>query len=558
MHRLRRHWRYVLTKYRCTGFAAVIILVRVCARKIRAGRIFNEEKLMLISLVSAGSSSRIGDSSDNHQIPLFIRMGLVHAILLFGTNNVDPSGLTAEEIHLRSIGSKLVLASRISFAAFIWVSKLTVSEFLKGIAKASWTNRYQRGLDFIRIFLLATFIAVVIATLAACQPFDHYWQVVPTASAQCRLGYAQLITMGACDIITDMLLVAYPIPIIVRSRMPLKRKICLIGLFSLSICLIAITATRVPEVIAKNGRQQYRTVWASCEILASAAVANAVVLGSFVRDRGIKRNRFKRGSTVDSAERTIATHRSTLKPTMDSDEDLFHALGCRVPTQLQNTESPIARPAPVAFVHSDDYFMSGGKASPSTPMSPMSPLSPTTLEPATTEAHRQPSPHDSADALPKTEPPTYTHSTSPKRSPRTRMPPRTVSSVTFWDVGGLLETGGPSVSLSGSGSASPSPAASTGPPSPNTGLRGPGVAALDFAPLRPPSHGLFNRLSSRSRSPRWSSQRAGSRGSGVEVGEPMRMATPSSSRTPPATTTPTRTARSGTVMSLQDVGGLLG
>jgi hypothetical protein len=44
-------------------------------------------------------------------------MGLVHVVLLFGTNNAITTGLSAEDIHLRSIGSRLVLGSRVFYAA---------------------------------------------------------------------------------------------------------------------------------------------------------------------------------------------------------------------------------------------------------------------------------------------------------------------------------------------------------------------------------------------------------------------------------------------------------
>lgn len=49
-------------------------------------------------------------------IPLLIRMALVHVILLYGTNNVLTEGLTERQIYHRSIGSRLVLASRIFYA----------------------------------------------------------------------------------------------------------------------------------------------------------------------------------------------------------------------------------------------------------------------------------------------------------------------------------------------------------------------------------------------------------------------------------------------------------
>ncbi|KAL1306070.1 hypothetical protein AAFC00_004194 [Neodothiora populina] len=423
----------------CTGFAAVIILMRVFGRLIRTGRIFSEDTIMLCSL-----------------IPLLIRMGLVHVILLFGTNNVMTEGMTAKQIHLHSIGARLVLASRIFYAMFIWVSKLTVSQFLKRLARASWKRSYQRGLDFIRIFLLLTFIAVVIATLAECQPFDHYWQVLPDPGPQCRQGYAHLITMGSADIISDILLVCWPIPIIIQARMPLKRKLSLTFLFSLSLGLIAITATRVPEVIGRHGRQQYRTVWASAEILASAAVANAVVLGSFVRDRGIKRNKYKRSSTLDSIDR-VSTRRPTLIPA-DSDEDLFRSIGCRLPPELASPGTAVARPAPVALT-SEDYFMTGA--------APMSPLHKSgtvhrsgSMAGLNLEENSDDSPHDSADALPKAD---ITIASSPNLyRPSTK-------SISFWDVGGLLEEG-PMTS-----------SAATTQTTSSSSTRALGVAAHDFA-----------------------------------------------------------------------------
>lgn len=54
--------------------------------------------------------------------------------------------------------------------------KLTVSEFLKRITIRIWRRSYEITLQAIRVFLILTFGAVVIATLTECQPFvgvDH-------------------------------------------------------------------------------------------------------------------------------------------------------------------------------------------------------------------------------------------------------------------------------------------------------------------------------------------------------------------------------------------------
>ena len=90
----------LLLSWWCTGFALAIILVRIAGRYVRTERLFREDKIMALSI-----------------IPLLARMGLVHLVLLWGTNNAVTTGLAPLDIHHRVVGSKLVLASRIMYAA---------------------------------------------------------------------------------------------------------------------------------------------------------------------------------------------------------------------------------------------------------------------------------------------------------------------------------------------------------------------------------------------------------------------------------------------------------
>ncbi|EAT86116.2 hypothetical protein SNOG_06285 [Parastagonospora nodorum SN15] len=330
----------LLYSWWCTIFSIVIIGFRVSGRYIRNERLFREDKIMAWSI-----------------IPLAARMGCVHIVLIYGTNNVDVSQLTDPLIiRHREIGSQCVLAARIFYAMFIWMAKFTVSEFLKRLTERFWKKGYEWGLRGIRIFLVVTFVIVFIATLAECHPFTHYWQVIPDPGPRCRQGYAQLLTMGITDIITDILLVAFPIPIIFRSAMPLKRKLSLTALFSLSIILIGVTSARMPLVIDRRGLQQFRTVFASTEVLAAAIVSNAIILGSFLRDRGVKKAKFKAPSTNDSMERRGSARRMT-DQTCSSDENLARSLGFRTAPELAENRPTVPRPAPVA----DIGLLSSGK-----------------------------------------------------------------------------------------------------------------------------------------------------------------------------------------------------
>lgn len=90
----------LLYSWWCTIFSLVIIGFRLSGRYIRNERLFREDKIMAWSI-----------------IPLLARMGCVHVVLIFGTNNADVSALTDPvKIHHREIGSRLVLAARIFYA----------------------------------------------------------------------------------------------------------------------------------------------------------------------------------------------------------------------------------------------------------------------------------------------------------------------------------------------------------------------------------------------------------------------------------------------------------
>ncbi|KAF2704575.1 hypothetical protein K504DRAFT_390003 [Pleomassaria siparia CBS 279.74] len=389
----------LLYSWWCTIFSLVIILVRLAGRYIRNEQLFREDKIMACSI-----------------IPLLARMAFVHVVLIYGTNNVDAENITdLTVIHQHEIGAKMVLAARVFYALFIWMAKFTVSEFLKRMTQRFWKKGYETGLKGIRIFLLITFIGVFIATLSECQPFSHYWQVIPDPGPRCRQGYAHLLTMGITDIITDILLVVFPIPIILRSSMRLKRKISLILLFSMSIMLIVLTGARIPLVIRRRGLQQFRTVFASSEVLAATFVSNAIVLGSFLRDKGVKKAKYRGGSTSDSMDRRSSTRRSTLQQ-WGSDEDLARSLGYRTKPELAERPDTATRIAPVADL---DILATHGPAAPFSDTNWQFPTSES--RPSQSSGEFESKPIITEEPLP-----------SPRVGGRR---------VSFYDVGGLLENG---------------------------------------------------------------------------------------------------------------------
>ncbi len=104
-------------------------------------------------------------------------------------------------------------------------------------------------------------------------------------------------------------------------------------------------------VTVRHSSQQFRSLLASIEILAAAAVSNALVLGSFVRDRGTKKQRFRFGSTGghSSLDRSnTGPRRAITAKNWGSDADLVGDLGMRLDPELTEKPSASPRPAPVA------------------------------------------------------------------------------------------------------------------------------------------------------------------------------------------------------------------
>ena len=207
----------------------------------------------------------------------------------------------------------------------LWTLKFTTLEFLNRLAGASMKKAYLRLIIFLRCALAVSFLAVLISDLAECQPFSHYWQVVPDPGPQCRQGFAQLLTMGVSSAILDTILVAFPVPIILSTRIATKRKVLLVMLFCFGFLTVGITVYRIPKIMDQQGDQVVRSMWASVELLAATTVANLVALGSFLRDSGAKKRKFRQdynSSGATTSRRQGQTMTSDWDRTVDRDKTL--------------------------------------------------------------------------------------------------------------------------------------------------------------------------------------------------------------------------------------------
>lgn len=193
---------------------------------------------------------------------------------------------------------------------------------------------YLRLTMIMRYALGVSFLAVLITDLAVCRPISNSWKVTPDPGGQCRQGFVQLITMGAASALIDIILIVFPVPIILSTRIPTKRKVLLVMLFCFGFLTVSITLFRVPKIIQLQGDQIFRSMWASIELLAATTVANIVALGSFLRDSGAKKTKFRPGYH-SSGTTSRGGHGVTTGATW---EDLEHAKSHQQPRKTDSDE----------------------------------------------------------------------------------------------------------------------------------------------------------------------------------------------------------------------------
>lgn len=171
-----------------------------------------------------------------------------------------------------------------------WAAKSLTSNTSGGRAINTFLSRYLN--DSFYAFLGISYVGVLLSEAAECRPFSNYWQVIPTATPACRVSYAHLFTMGIFNILTDLALVTLPLPMTFSARLPTKIKAETLLLMLFPLLNIAFTCYRLPSIVADGGSQRHRTLLASIDFLISTVSSNALVVVSFLQDRGFKKLKY--------------------------------------------------------------------------------------------------------------------------------------------------------------------------------------------------------------------------------------------------------------------------
>ncbi|KAL8989206.1 MAG: hypothetical protein Q9169_008408 [Polycauliona sp. 2 TL-2023] len=154
-------------------------------------------------------------------------------------SNYLPEGVAEEftpEEHANAIyGSKFVMILEEFMLANTWLCKACLLILYHQMTLGLKQNKLVK---LVGAYCILGYILIQILYLGVwCRPIQQYWQV-PVDNSQCASYYHHLITSAVFNITSDLMMLYIPLPILIKARLPLKRKIILCGVFSLGILVV--------------------------------------------------------------------------------------------------------------------------------------------------------------------------------------------------------------------------------------------------------------------------------------------------------------------------------
>ncbi|CAI6340137.1 unnamed protein product [Periconia digitata] len=157
---------------------------------------------------------------------------VIHIQTFTPTNLLNPADnivLTPEDIKLREYGSKLVLVTEHLQMVVIWSLKGCL---LILYSRMTMSLRHSIMVKVVAGYTVGSFVVMEILWFIWCRPFSDYWKV-PAPSLNCSAETNHMITNAVFNISTDIMIICLPMPILISSQLPLRRKLTLCSIFAL-------------------------------------------------------------------------------------------------------------------------------------------------------------------------------------------------------------------------------------------------------------------------------------------------------------------------------------
>ncbi|KAG0645386.1 hypothetical protein D0Z07_9015 [Hyphodiscus hymeniophilus] len=232
-----------------TGGAVAIMLLRLFLKQLRQQGMKLGEYFTIAAIVS-----------------ILLRGAVIHVALHHGCREENDGVYSQGYISARGWGQVDDCQSNVLYDIKC-VIMCVLQRLLKGLGAEKITRFYWAILG-------VTFVVAFIVAFTGCHPFKLYYQVIPNPGT-CAKGIIQLEVSSALNMATDLMLIALPLPSLIKIKRPLMERLRLVGLFLVGLTIVAVTMTRLLMNVVLFHRSGQSHNVANVEIFFAAFVANA-------------------------------------------------------------------------------------------------------------------------------------------------------------------------------------------------------------------------------------------------------------------------------------------
>jgi len=192
-------------------------------------------------------------------------------------SNLLPPGfdfqlLSPEDLARRRYGSKMVVVVEQTQIAVIWACKACLLIMYHRLTRTALRNE-NVAIKLLFAYVALGFVVMEVLYFAVwCRPVTEYW-AVPTSSSQCNALINHRIVKAVFNLSSDIVMLVIALQMLIRSLLPLKRKLILCGIFSLGIFVI-IASILNSYYSFMNPYKQTWTFWYVRESSTAILVAN--------------------------------------------------------------------------------------------------------------------------------------------------------------------------------------------------------------------------------------------------------------------------------------------
>ncbi|WQF88841.1 hypothetical protein CDEST_13855 [Colletotrichum destructivum] len=180
------------------------------------------------------------------------------------------------EFYLWEYGSKNFVAGMCIYVSIVWTLKFHMLFFYRRLVAGQWVEKF---IFPVMGLVGATAIAIVFIIALTCRPISKMWQIRPDPGENCvpqnKVYFFSILSM---NVVTDLCIIAIPIPVLSLVRASVWRKIGVYFLFGLGVFCIMAAIIRVVLIFHPTGQFGPGAMWSLREDFVAIFVGQAPMI----------------------------------------------------------------------------------------------------------------------------------------------------------------------------------------------------------------------------------------------------------------------------------------